>query len=77
MRKATRVRDALRDRRVEMGLSQTDVAKLMDVTPGFYSNLERGVKEPSAETLMLLEEIFGVPASVLMGRDSAKTIPLE
>ena len=71
------MRNAMRERRLEMGCSQTDIAKLMGVSPGFYSNIERGIKKPSADNLLELEAIFGVPASVLMGTAAHDTIPTE
>ena len=71
------MRDAMRNRRLEMKQSQTDIARLMDVSPGFYANIERGVKKPSADNLMLLEAIFGVPAAVLMKNEAPQDIPTE
>ena len=64
------------ERRLEMGLSQTDVARLMGVSPGFYSNVERGVKKPGRDNLLLLESIFGVPGAVLMGKSESAGISL-
>ena len=71
------MRDAMRKRREEMGCSQTDIARLMGVSPGFYSNIERGIKKPSADNLLELEAIFGVPAAVLMGTAAPQAIPTE
>jgi transcriptional regulator with XRE-family HTH domain len=42
-------KDKLRD--VRGDLSQTDFAKLMDVTQGFIGHLEKGIKQPSISLL--------------------------
>lgn len=41
----------MRDIRTSAGLSQGDVAKLMDVEQTYVSGLERGVRNPTLSTL--------------------------
>ena len=68
-------REAMRKRRLEMKCSQAAIAKLMGVTPSCYAMIERGVRNPSADSLLALEAILGLPAAVLMGKESAKPAP--
>jgi DNA-binding transcriptional regulator YiaG len=44
----------LRDLRNELELTQLDVARMIDVTPGTYSEWERGVRECQYAALQLL-----------------------
>ena len=46
--------------RVEKGLTQTDLAKLLGVGQGAVSSWERGVSYPSPYTMQQLEDLFGV-----------------
>ena len=69
------MRDTMRNRRIEMDCSQTDIARLLDVTPGFYAKIERGEKNPSADTLRALEAIYGMPAAELMGWEAPQPVP--
>ena len=71
------MRTAMRNRRLEMKQSQADIAKLMGVYPSSYANIERGTKKPSVDNLMMLEAIFGVPASILMENEAPQDVPEE
>lgn len=51
----------LRDRRLHLGISQTEVARRVSVTPSALSQIERGVRGPSGDTLVRLWEVLGVP----------------
>ena len=48
------------ERRAELGLSQDELANLVGVTQGMISLIERGIKSPSLEVLLKLQEALGV-----------------
>lgn len=62
----------LRAARLRAGLKQTEVARLIDISPDAYSRLERGRMLPSVQTLYRLcaalrttpNELLGYPASL-------------
>lgn len=56
-----RLGTAIRDRRLALGLPQVDVARRVGITPSALSQVERGVRGPSGDTLMRLWEVLGVP----------------
>src|SRR5690606_33326467 len=45
---------AVRDRRLASGLTQADVARRVGITPSALSQVERGVRGPSGDTLVRL-----------------------
>ena len=69
------MREAMRNRRLEMDCSQADIAKLMGVSHSFYAKIERGEKKPSADNLLALEAIFGVRAATLMEKEAPQLVP--
>lgn len=58
-RKAARIAEAIRNRRIGSGLSQSEVAVKLGVAQGTLSNWERCKTEPSAQQLHGLEAILG------------------
>ncbi len=48
------------------GVSQTELARRVGMSPGFISELMRGVKRPGAEFLLALREGFGVSIDWLL-----------
>lgn len=46
--------------RIEQRLRQKDICKKLDVTAAHYSNLERGISDPSYELLTKFREVFKV-----------------
>lgn len=46
--------------RIEQRLRQKDICKKLDVTAAHYSNLERGISDPSYELLTKFREVFEV-----------------
>ena len=46
--------------RIEQRLKQKDICKKLDVTAAHYSNLERGISDPSYELLTKFREVFKV-----------------
>lgn len=52
----------LKEKRIERGLSQLDVAKVLGYSsPQFVSNWERGLVSPPLETIAVLVELYKVP----------------
>ncbi|MCC5946933.1 MAG: helix-turn-helix transcriptional regulator [Nitriliruptoraceae bacterium] len=52
---------AIRDQRLARGLSQTELARRVGITPSALSQVERGVRGPSGDTLVRLWEVLEVP----------------
>lgn len=46
--------------RIEKRLKQKDVCNQLGITPTHYSNLERGISDPSYELLAKFQEVFKV-----------------
>lgn len=61
----------LREARLEQGLSQEALARLVDVAWITVSRWERGKSEPSMETLRKVALILGVDPSALLSEDKA------
>lgn len=59
------MREAMFNRRKEMGKSQEQIADMIKLTRCGYASIERGNKNPSAEVLIALERVMGIPASTL------------
>lgn len=56
--------------RKSCGLTQLDVAQLLNLNRSTYTKYELGVSEPSLEILKKIALIFGVDANKLLGVDS-------
>ncbi len=57
----------LKEIRKRKMMTQTDVAKLLNLTTSAYSNYEQGTRIPDILTLKRLAGIFGVSVEVLLG----------
>ena len=57
---------AIRDRREQIGLSQTDLAKKMSVSKSLLSHIEAGKRLPTEEQIELLAEALGLPPDLLV-----------
>jgi predicted transcriptional regulator len=51
----------LRDRRVELGLSQRALSELIGVGHGHLSQIETGVVDPKLSTVRRMADSLGVP----------------
>jgi len=59
----------LKEARVAAGVSQSELARLMDVPPSYICALENGAKSPQLGTIARLSEHLGVhPDDLLAGR---------
>ena len=54
--------------RIEAGLTQGDVAKQLDVTPGYISNVEKGRTALSLRLLIYYAHLTGVSLDNLIGQ---------
>ncbi len=56
-------RDIIKRKRIELGLSQNELAKLVGITQPFMNEIESGRKKPSIEVLFKIceswDSIFG------------------
>ncbi len=59
----------LKELRIEKGLSQNDLAKLLRMSKMAISHWELGHSEPSIEQLITLAEYFAVSADYLIGKN--------
>ena len=52
-------------------LSQIEAGKMVGITQVFWGELERGVKQPSTEILVLLSKATGLKVDDLLGNPTA------
>lgn len=60
----------IREQRLAQGQSQAEIARRVGITPSALSQVERGVRGPSGDTLMRLWEVLGVPFGPGDGADA-------
>lgn len=60
----------VRDQRLANGLSQAELARRVGITPSALSQVERGVRGPSGDTLIRLWEVLGVPFGPVDGDEA-------
>jgi len=60
--------------RNEKGLTQRQLAKVLNISQGTYNNWENGNTEPSIEQIIKLADYFDVTTDLLLGRTDDKTI---
>ena len=46
--------------RIEQRFKQREVCERLGITPSHYSNIERGITEPSYELLLKFRDVFNV-----------------
>lgn len=51
--------------RTEKGISQVDIARSLDVSRGFISNIENGKRNPTLATIAKIAQAIGVPIDEL------------
>lgn len=52
---------------LHLGISQSEFARRLGSSPGFVSDVVRGVKKPGAEFLFGIKQTFGISADWLLG----------
>jgi transcriptional regulator with XRE-family HTH domain len=63
--------DVLRELRAEHGMSQEAVALEAGLNRGYYSGVERGVRNVSLANIVKIADALGVPASAVLARAEA------
>lgn len=63
---------AVRNKRVEAGLSQTELAERANITQPHVSAIERGASSPSVEVLHALAAALGCEVAEIMHRAGAR-----
>ena len=58
----------LKELRIEKGVSQTQVAKDIEISKSAYNYYENGIKEPTVSVLIKLADYFNVCIDYLVGR---------
>lgn len=59
-----RIALVLRNKRIAMGMSQEQLAEIVDKTPSFIGQMERGECLPRIETLQALISCLGIDANL-------------
>lgn len=63
---AKKLGENLKRIRIEKNISQTEIAKALDVDRSFVSNIENGKTNPTLSTITNLAKALGVSASELL-----------
>lgn len=63
------LKDNIKKARLKVGLTQSEVAKKLDVAQAQYARWENGGRNPKDETVEKLSEIFEVSIDYLKGRN--------
>lgn len=58
--------EALKELRTEKGLTQTEIANLLEIKSQTYNGYENGRTEPNLETLVRLSFLFDCPIDVML-----------
>ena len=67
----------LKELRAEKDMKQSDVAKLLNLSPSAISNYEQGIREMDADAVCKLCDIFNCTADYVLGRSDMRTIDLS
>jgi len=65
----------LKELRKAAGKTQADIAELIGVTRGAYTNIENGKRETDTASLCVLADYFNVSVDYLLGREKEKSPP--
>lgn len=63
--------------REEKGLSQRELAKMLDVSRGCVSQWETGISKPRMGKVEMLAGVFGVPVSVVVSDEASEKTSME
>ena len=73
----TMVAQRIHDLRIQRGLTQTELGKLLDVSKSVISAYENGVHQPPYDVLIRLSGTFGVSCDYLLGIVDKPTLTAE
>ncbi len=65
----------IRARRQLLGKTQKEVAEKVNVAPSYYSNIERGLRIPSVDTLVAIANVLHTGADMLLVDSLANALP--
>lgn len=60
--------EKLKNERIARGLTQKEVADLLQISRTCYANYEQGTREPSFDVLRRICDFYDIPADYLIGR---------
>ena len=63
------LKDNIKKARLNVGLTQSEVAEKLGVAQAQYARWENGGRNPKDETVEKLADIFGTSFEILKGRD--------
>lgn len=69
------LKETLQHYRKRQSLSQVELAEALDVSRQTVSKWETGTVLPSAENLLALSKLYGVPVDVLLNGEVAESVP--
>ena len=69
------MRDWLKQKRTEKGLTMADIAKKLDLTESYYSRIESGDRQKIMDISILrkLSSVFGMTAEEIINLEEEKT----
>lgn len=62
----------IKELRIEKGLLQSDIAKYINKSERIVGFYEKGQRDPSTETLLMLSELFGVSVDYILGKSDIR-----
>lgn len=65
----------IRSRRQHLGKTQKEVAEAINVAPSYYSNIERGIRVPSVDTLVAIANFLDTGVDLFLIDSLANAIP--
>jgi DNA-binding XRE family transcriptional regulator len=63
--------DRVRERRIELGLTQAEAGKLLGWNQSAWSHIENGRSDPSCKTMSSIAEALGIEVEDLLAKDAA------
>lgn len=66
------LKENIKEYREKCGLSQSQLAKKIEVTSGLVGSYEIGLKVPSLAVIIRMADVFECSVDELLGRDSKK-----
>ncbi len=67
----------IKEKRMELGMSQRQLAEMTDLTPGFLSQIERDLAEPSITSLRKIAKALNVAVFYFLMNDDEKKIVVK
>lgn len=64
--------ERLKETRTKLGLSQREVAKILELSPSVVSAYETGERTPSTEILLRLSDLYHCSTDYLLGKTDEK-----